>query len=105
MWVGGSAGWNADLEHLNLDGGDGILDPFADLGVAALPDWVVVFAGAEEGGWRVDVALVEDGVDGDGEEVAECGDDGGVGVEGRFPGGIGGHGTLSVGGFSLWCAL
>lgn len=79
------------LEHFNLDGGDGILDPFADFGMAVLPYGVVVFAGAEEGGLWVDVALVEDGVDGDGEEVAECGDYGGVGVEDRFAGGIGGH--------------
>lgn len=67
------------------------MDPFADLGVAVLPYGVVVFAGAEEGALRVDVALVEDGVDGDGEEVAECGDYGGVGVEDRFTGRIGGH--------------
>lgn len=60
--------------------------------MAVLPYGVVVFAGAEEGGWRVDVAGVEDSVDGDGEEVAKCGDYGGVGVEGGFAGGIAGHG-------------
>lgn len=77
------------------------MDPFADLGVTVLPDGVVVFAGAEEGGLRVDGALVEDGVDGDGEEVAECGDYGGVGVEDGFTGGIGGHGCDAGGVISL----
>lgn len=68
------------LEQFRLDGGDGILDPFADFGVSVLSNRVVVFPRAEERGGGVDVALVEDGVDGDGEEVAEGGDDGLVGV-------------------------
>lgn len=45
-----------------------------------LSDGVVVFPRAEEGGGGVDVAFVEDGVDGNGEEVAEGGDDGLVGA-------------------------
>lgn len=57
------------------------MDPFADLRVSVLSDWIVVFAGAEEGGGGVDIAFVKDGVDGDGKEVAEGGDDGLVGVK------------------------
>ena len=57
------------------------MDPFANFGMPVLSDGIVVFTCAEEGGCRVNVALVEDGVDGDGEEVAEGGDDGLVGVE------------------------
>lgn len=68
------------LEQFRLDGGDGILDPFADFGMPVLSDWIVVFPRAEERGGGVDVALVEDGVDCDGEEVAESGDDGLVGI-------------------------
>lgn len=57
------------------------MDPLADLGMPVLSDGIVVFTRAEEGGGRVDVALVEDRVDGDGEEVVKGGDDGLVGVE------------------------
>lgn len=48
--------------------------------MSVLSDRVVVFPRAEERGGGVDVTLVEDGVDGDGEEVAEGGDDGLVGI-------------------------
>ena len=63
--------------------------------MSVLPYWVVVFAGAEEGCLGIDVSLVEDGVDGDGEEVTECGDYSGIGVEDRFTAGVGCHGAES----------
>lgn len=47
-------------------GVDGVGDPGADLGVAVLVDGEVVGAGGEEGCCWVEVAVVEDVVDGDG---------------------------------------
>ena len=56
---------------LGGDGGDGIVDPGADFWVAVLVDGEVEGPGGEEGFLRVDVAVVEDVVDGDGEEGVE----------------------------------
>lgn len=58
------------------DGGDGVADPGADGRVAGLVDGQVVGAGEEECGGRVEAAVVEEGVDGDGEERGEGGDEG-----------------------------
>ena len=75
--------------ELDGDGVDGIADPGADFGVAVLVHREVVGFGGEECGGRVDVAVVEDVVDGDGEEGVEGGEEdvglvegegGGVGV-------------------------
>lgn len=49
--------------------------------MAVLPDWVIVLSSAEEGRGWVYVALIEDCVDGNGQKVAEGGDDGLVGIE------------------------
>jgi hypothetical protein len=56
---------------LDGDGVNGVADPGAHFGMAVLVDGEVVGFGGEEGcGW-VDVAVVEDVVDGDGEEGVE----------------------------------
>ena len=52
-------------------GGDGVGDPGADARVAGLVDGEVVGAGGEEGLRGVEVAVVEEGVDGEGEEGGE----------------------------------
>ena len=49
-----------------------------------LPDGAVILARAEEGGARVELPFVEDGVDGDGEEGGEGFDQGVVGLRGRL---------------------
>ena len=59
--------------------------------MSTLADWVVVFARSEKGCLWIDVPLVEDGMDGDGEEIAERGDQGGIGVKDGFTGGVAGH--------------
>lgn len=67
------------LLQLGFYRGDGVGDPRADVGVAGLVDGRVVEARAEEGGWWVEGAEVEDGVDVGGEEVREGGEGGVVG--------------------------
>lgn len=53
------------------DGGDSVGYPGAETGMAGLMDGEIVCAGCEEGcGW-VEGAVVEEGVDGDGEEGCE----------------------------------
>ena len=46
-----------------------------------LADGVVVGACGNEGGWRVEGAFIEEGVDCDGEEGGQGSEEGGVGVE------------------------
>lgn len=55
----------------NGDGGDGVVDPVADGGVAGLRDGEVVGAGEEEGGGGIEGAVVEEGVNCEGEESGE----------------------------------
>ena len=57
------------------DGGDGVGDPDADARVAGLADGEVVGAGGEEGLGGVEAAVVEEGVDGEGEEGGEGGEE------------------------------
>lgn len=69
-----------DLLHgrarkLDLDGGHGVEDPFADLGVARLVDGEVVRPRGEKGCLRVEGAVVEEGVDGKREEGGEGGEE------------------------------
>lgn len=58
------------------DGGDGVPEPGADAGVSRLVDGQVVGAGCEKGSRRVELAVVEDGVQRNGEEVGEGGEEG-----------------------------
>lgn len=67
---------NSAFEQLGLDGGDGIGDPLADFGMTRLANAVVVLSGREERVAWVDVALVENGMDGNNQEVAEDADKG-----------------------------
>lgn len=64
------------------NGGDGVGDPGAEGRVAGLVDGEVVGARCEEGFGGVDAAVVEDCVDGGGEEGCEVGEEGG-GLGGR----------------------
>ena len=66
----GDAG-NVAGGELDGDGVDGIADPVADFGVAVLVDGEVVGFGGEKGFGGVDVAVVEDVVDGDGQKGVE----------------------------------
>lgn len=63
--------------------GHGVVDPGADGRVAGLVDGEVEGAGGEEGCWWVEVAVVEQRVDGDGEERGEGGEEGRCGEEGQ----------------------
>lgn len=65
------------------DCGDGVVDPGADGGVAGLVHGEVEGAGGEERCWWVEVAVVEQRVDGDGEERGEGGEEGRCGEEGQ----------------------
>ena len=67
---------NGAFEQLSLDGSDGIGDPLADFGMTRLANAVVVLFGREERVAWVDVALVEDSVDSDDQEVTEDADKG-----------------------------
>ncbi len=69
------------LQQFRFNGGHSILNPFANLGVSVLAYMIVVFPRAEERGRGVDVALIENCVDCDSEEIAEGGGDGLVSVE------------------------
>ena len=62
---------STNLEQFGLDCCHGITDPSADLRVPVLPHGVIVLASIEEGFLWVYVAFVEDGMDGNGKEVAE----------------------------------
>jgi hypothetical protein len=57
----------ADVELVG-DCGDGVVDPGADGWVAGLMYGEVEGAGGEEGRCGIEIAVVEEGVDGDGEE-------------------------------------
>lgn len=59
------------LANLRLGGGDGVAYPRADARVARLVDGEVVGARREEAGCWVEGAVVEQRVDGDGEEAGE----------------------------------
>ncbi len=70
-------------------GVDGVADPGADFGVAVLVHGEVVGFGGEEGLRGVDVAVVEDVVDGDGQEGVEGGEEDVGVVQGERRGGVG----------------
>lgn len=70
------------LQHLSLNSCHGILNPFADFRMSALPDRVVVLASFEVGGSRVYIPFVEDGMNGHDEKVPEGGDDSIIVVQG-----------------------
>lgn len=63
------------LQHLCLNSRHGILNPLADFRVSTLPHWIVVLARFEEGGSRIYLSFIEDGVNGHDEEVPEGGYD------------------------------
>lgn len=67
---------NGAFEQFSVDGGDGIGNPLADFGVTRLADAVIVLFCRQEGLARVDVALVEDGVNGDDQKVTKDADEG-----------------------------
>ena len=67
---------NSSFEQLSVDGGDGIGDPLADFGMPRLADAVVVLFGREERIARIDVAFVEDCMDGDDQEITKDADKG-----------------------------
>lgn len=73
-------GGEADLCHLHLNRLDSILDPFTHSRMPTLTYGIVEFTSAQKGFAGVECAFKEDSVDGDGEEVAEGGEDGGVGI-------------------------
>lgn len=64
------------LLQLAAHGGHGVVDPGAEARVARLADGEVERAGREEGGWRVEGAVVEEGVQREGEEGGEGGEEG-----------------------------
>lgn len=71
----GDATHSAVLELLG-DGGDGVVDPGAEARVAGLVDGEVEGAGGEEGCGGVEGAVVEEGVEREGEEGCEGGEEG-----------------------------
>lgn len=62
------------LEKFCFNRGNGVGDVGTDLGMAVLTYGKVIFAGGEEAGVGIDVALVEDGMDCNREEVGKGGD-------------------------------
>ena len=70
--------------------GNDVADVLVEAGSAGLVDWAVVFAGGKEEGRGVEVAGVQNGVDGDFKEVGEGVDYAGVGGQLGFGGGGGG---------------
>jgi hypothetical protein len=83
-------------QQLPLDGVDGGVDPVADAAVARLAHRAVVLAGGDETLGRVERAVVEQGMDGDGQEVEEVGDEGEVGGGRRGGAGRRRHGWCLV---------
>lgn len=73
-------GGEADLCHLHLNRLDSILDPLTHSRMPTLTYGIVEFTSAQKGFAGVECAFKKDSVDGDGEEVAEGGEDGGVGI-------------------------
>lgn len=69
------------------DCADGVVDPGADGRVAGLVHGEVEGAGGEEGCRRVEAAVVEQRVDGNGEERGEGGQEGRCGEQGEGEGG------------------
>ena len=64
---------NRPLDELGLDGVDGIPDPGTHGWVSGLVHGQAIGLCAEEGGLRIERPVIEDVVDGDGEEVGEGG--------------------------------
>jgi hypothetical protein len=60
-----------NLKKLILDSAHSIGDPSAHLGMSILPHGEVVLTRAQEARAGVDIALVQDCVDGDNQEVSE----------------------------------
>lgn len=73
-------GGEANLCHLHFNRFDSILDPLTHPRMPTLTYRIIEFTRAQKGFARVECAFEEDGVDADGEEVAEGGEDGGVSV-------------------------
>lgn len=59
------------LQHLNLDRGNSVQYPVADLRVPALLYRIIIFSGTEERGSWIDIPLIENRVNCHREEVTE----------------------------------
>ena len=57
------------LQHFHFNGSNGILNPLADFGMSVLLHGIIVLARLDEGSLRIDVSLVQNRMNCNGQEV------------------------------------